>query len=352
MPRKLTIEYVKQFVSEKSNGNSIVLDDIYVNDSTPLKIECRCGRVFERKFAKIRSSTRPVLCKECNSQINRENYRDSIDYVIEYINSTGCKYLGGEYINSSSKLHLECQCGNEMYKSFAKFKKGQQRCDECYRKWLAESKRKYPLETAKKLLSKRGYSIIDESKYIDAQKPIRCKCKRGHEFDVKITLMIRGNSGCSKCAQLNSRGIKNPHYIDGRSSVVDCLRDTCNTWKKECKERYGNVCAVTGEKPHRLVVHHLKSFSRLVEKASKETGVPILKTISDYEDINDFYKLKDKVFEFNQSEEGIPLTKKVHLEFHKKYGKENNTKKQFNEFLQLYYNTNLREIRKKMVRKA
>ena len=352
MPQKLKIEYVKQFVSEKSNGKSKVLDEFYINSTTPLRIECRCGCVFERKFAKIRNSTRPVVCNKCNSQITSENYRNNIDYVIEYINSTGCVYIDGEYKNNNSRLHIRCLCGNDMYKTFGKFKSGQQRCFECYRKQFAESKIKFSLEEAKMLLSEREYTMVDETEYKNGYTPVKCRCKNNHEFEVKISYLIRNQSGCAKCAQIKSRGKTNPHYIDGRSSVVDCLRDVCNTWKKKCKERYGNACAVTGEKPQRLVVHHLNSFSQIVAKASEETKVPVLKTIADYDDINDFYRLKDKVFELNQKEEGIPLAKKVHLEFHKKYGRENNTEKQFDEFLQLYYHTNLKDVRAKMVRKA
>lgn len=352
MPKKLKIEYVKQYVSEISNGRCIVLSETYVNDTTELQLQCECGEVFQRKFSKIRSCNGMLCCRKCSLEKVSQKYRTDMQEVIEYINSTGCEYLDGEYKNNNSKLHIKCKCGNGMYKTFAKFKVGQQRCDKCYRKWLSESKIKFPIEEAKRLLAEREYTIVDEEQYKDGSTPIKCRCNKGHEFDVKIALMVAGHSGCSKCAQLNSRGFTNPHYIDGRSSVADCLRDTCNTWKKECKERYGNVCAVTGAESQRLTVHHLNSFSKLVEKASEETNVPVLKTISDYEDIDDFYRLKDKVFELNQKEEGIPLIRKVHSEFHKHYGSSDNTEKQFNEFLQLYYNTDLKEIKKKLMRKA
>ena len=343
MPRKLNIEHVSEFVLQKSNGLSQVLSTEYINDREPLKIKCKCGNVFQRPFSKIRGKGRTAFCKDCLNDIRSEKYRLNFNEVIQYINSNDCEFISGDYENENSKLTIKCKCGNVFQKSFGKFKSGQNRCPMCGTESLRQSKFKYSVEDVKKSLSEKGYTIIDESEYVDCVKPIRCNCKRGHQVNIKYLFFLKNQSGCRKCANIENSGENHWNYGNGESLVVEALRHSINFWKKEIKELYGNKCPITHETTY-LTVHHLISFDVLLKQASEEINIPIHQKIGDYEDYNDFILLKDKVIEKHSLDMGIPIRKKVHLQFHSKYGKGNNTPEQFNKFLKDFYNISLDEV--------
>lgn len=345
MPKKLTIEYVKEFVHEKTNGDCEVISESYINSSTPLQIKCRCGKVFERNFNKLKE--RDIMCVDCSKKFSSERQRRNIDEIIQSINSKGCKYISGEYENNRSVLTIQCRCGNIFKKSYAKFSTGQDRCPECGKKGLIMSRTKYDINFVKSEISKKGYTIVDEKEYKNSVTPFKCICKRGHLVDIKFLFFLRNESGCSKCAIIDSRNKASWHYKGGKCSVSDSLRDVANCWKKKIKKSYGNVCAITGEKAERLAVHHLYSYNKLVEEASKNTGIPVLEKLSDYDDQNDFYSLKDELRRINDEQDGIPMLKRIHNQFHSEYGKQNNTPEQFNQFLIDHYNTDLQAIRDK-----
>ena len=77
-------------------------------------------------------------------------------------------------------------------------------------------------------------------------------------------------------------------------------------WHKSCFVRDNFTCQKTGQIGGRLVVHHINNFS-------------------------DFPELRMAL------ENGITLSEKAHIEFHKKYGRKNNTREQIEEFLQIKY---------------
>ena len=348
MPKKLTIEYVKGFVKNKTEGKCEVLSEKYVNNSTPLRIRCGCGKTFERNFNKLRE--REIMCIDCSRERNSRKFRNNLDDVIQNINSSGCKYISGKYKNNQSVLTIQCRCGNIFQKSYAKFCTGQDRCPKCGNKSLKIKKTKYDIDFVKKELAKKGYSILDEKEYKDNMTPFRCICKRGHFVNIKFLYFLRKESGCAKCAAIDNRNKRNWNYKDGRCNVADLLRDVSNPWKKEIKKSYGNVCAITGKNAERLSVHHLYSFNKLVKEASVETGVPVLEKLSDYDNQDDFYILKDELKRINDSQEGIPMLRKIHNQFHSEYGKQDNTPEQFDQFLKDHYNTNLQNIREKKIK--
>ena len=64
MAKKLTFEVVKKYIEDL---NCILLSEKYINSTTPLKIQCECGEVFERKFKIIQKS--PICkCKKCTQK--------------------------------------------------------------------------------------------------------------------------------------------------------------------------------------------------------------------------------------------------------------------------------------------
>lgn len=115
---------------------------------------------------------------------------------------------------------------------------------------------------------------------------------------------------CSnKCRGTGMIGIKSGsfhwNWKGGISTKQDKDRHNIEMvlWRKSCLERDNYTCQKTKIRGGNLQVHHINNFSQ-------------------------FPELRTSI------ENGITLSEKSHKEFHKKYGKQNNTKEQLEEFLQ------------------
>lgn len=344
MPQRLTIQYVKNFVDSKTNGLCKVLDDFYVNTATPLHIRCKCGNEFKRDFHHIQRGQ--LYCTDCVNNAMSERNRKPFESVLKEIEEKGCRYIAGDYINQSSVLTLKCRCGNIFKKSAVKFLNGQDRCQECGRKKLADNKKKYTIEDVKREIAKKGYKVVNELDYVDTVHKIRCICSKGHEFDLYFGRYLCGKSGCKKCANALLSGEKSQHYKGGVSDVFDSLRKSVKLWKKEIKDRYNGKCAITGEKPKRLDIHHIDNFLDILEQCEKETGIEVKKHLSDYNDYSEYEILKNSVIDKHKSCLGIAISHSIHRKFHTQYSGQRTTKKQFEDFLIDNYGVKLEEILK------
>lgn len=345
MPKRLTIEYVKEFVRDKTNGECEVLSTEYVNSDTPLQVKCGCGEKFNRTFHKMRD--REIMCVSCSKKRMSEKFRADVNDIISKINASGCEYVSGEYVNGTSLLTIRCRCGNLFKKSYAKFASGQDRCPKCGNESLRQAKTKYSVEDVKEKLSEKGFTMIDDKEYVDCVKPFRCICERGHEVEIKFMYFLKGHSGCKRCANIKQGGSNHWMYKNGVSDVEEALRKSIYSWKKDVRELYGGKCAVTGFKSN-VIVHHLVDFYTLLEEASKELNIPVYTHIGDYEKYEDFISLKSRILEKHTADIGIPVTRKVHVRFHNEHEGERTTPEMFDEFLKKNYNTSLEAIQRKM----
>jgi len=100
------------------------------------------------------------------------------------------------------------------------------------------------------------------------------------------------------------KGDKHWNWQDGKTSENLIIRHSfeMKLWRKACMERDDFTDQKTGQRGGELVVHHINNFS----------SFPELRT---------------------SIENGITLSKESHIEFHKIYGKRNNTRIQLKEFL-------------------
>ena len=99
---------------------------------------------------------------------------------------------------------------------------------------------------------------------------------------------------------------KNPNWKGGVTPINNRIRDSAEAkiWKRKCMERDKFTCQKYKVKGCKLEVHHISNFS----------SHPRLR-----------FSVKN----------GVTLSKEAHKEFHKRYGKKNNSKEQLIEFLKL-----------------
>ena len=124
--RSCTYEEVKKYIESK---NCKLISTEYINNKTPLLIQCSCGNIFEERFDTFKSSNRSK-CNECNGLINWTY--EKVKAYIEGENGNGCKLLSTEYINNATKLNIMCSCGKTFETSLNQFKEqNKKQCKEC-----------------------------------------------------------------------------------------------------------------------------------------------------------------------------------------------------------------------------
>lgn len=101
-------------------------------------------------------------------------------------------------------------------------------------------------------------------------------------------------------------GDKNVNWKGGITSIreKERKRTEIKFWRNSCFERDNFTCQKTGVRTGGLVVHHINNFS-------------------------EYFELQDSI------DNGITLSKSIHVKFHNKYGYTKNTKEQLNEFLNI-----------------
>ena len=216
MPRRYTYEEIKSFIDSNSGGKCKLLSTEYINDKTPLLLQCECGNTFTRTFKKLRLNR--FTCIECTRKKAHDLFAFTYEQVKQKVKEKGCTLISENYYNGKQKLLIRCKCGTIFKRSFLKFNSGQINCQKCANKKTAQAKIKYTQAYVEKKIAEKGYTLI--GKYVDAQTPVKCKCSRGHIFDLKFSSYLNKRNGCKQCANINSRGANHYNYKGGESELI------------------------------------------------------------------------------------------------------------------------------------
>jgi 5-methylcytosine-specific restriction endonuclease McrA len=139
----------------------------------------------------------------------------------------------------------------------------------------------------------------------------RCKCDCGNETVVATTNLRKGLTRSCRClsAELSAARNTGPNHWNWKGGVVpwnqrDRTKPQYAAWREAVLLRDGRACQVCGDASGVLAVHHLESYA---------TNLDLRLSVDN----------------------GITLCKDCHWDFHAKYGKRDNTKQQFVEYLDL-----------------
>jgi len=154
-------------------------------------------------------------------------------------------------------------------------------------------------------LKKMGVKLRSTSEALKGRKSTFAGKHHTEETKRKISEAKKGKPlpKVSEAAKKRT-GAKNPAWKGGVSFIGQNFRTSVEyqLWRKACLERDNFTCQVCGKHGGKLEVHHLYSF----------TEFPELRLAID---------------------NGITLCKECHKKFHDMYGRHNNTKEQFEDFL-------------------
>jgi hypothetical protein len=290
-----------------------------------------------------------LICTTVN--LNRNTYpspfTSSNPYVINNINNylklSGrnkvVKLLSANYANVNSKLKFICLIdGYEFEATWRSFYYQNNGCPKC------GTTLKFTLESIKNDIKNINSHIkIISNEYINSETDLECYCTK-HEsiFYSKWRELKRGHIGCKKCQHekfsentyfrgLHLCGEKSPSWKGGISPLSSHLRDKIKQWKQASLKKYDYKCDITGSNKN-LIIHHLHNFSDILRETMEILELPIYQEVNKYTD-EELKLIEDTCLELHYKYGlGVCLCEEIHNEFHKIYGKYNNTKEQYEEF--------------------
>ena len=117
------------------------------------------------------------------------------EYVKEYIENERYKLLSKEYKNANTDILVECPKGHIFKTRFGRFKNGA-RCQKCHlmNNNLSTT---HTCEYIEKQLSLKGYKLLS-TEYVNAHSRILIECPEGHKFETKYNSFQQG-CRCPHC---------------------------------------------------------------------------------------------------------------------------------------------------------
>lgn len=218
MPRKKTLEEVKQFFKDKGCK---LLEESYKNSNTKMKYKCSCGNISQISLDKFRDGQR---CKKCIPFRKKDPQKYEFEFVKSFFEKKGCRLISTEYRNVFSKLEYICSCGETYRTPFHDFKRGQ-RCRQCGNEKISGENH-----------GNWNSNLTDEERIVN---------RDYEEYKEWRSLIFKKDSyTCKVC------GTKNPpfnaHHLDGYNWCVDKRLDPnngvtlCTTCHTTFHKKYGS----------------------------------------------------------------------------------------------------------------
>lgn len=301
--KRLTIEEVRKVGFEHGY---ILLDDEYINYISPLNWTDSYGYKYYASFGSMLHGLRAVSKQNPYSIENIEKY-------IEINNRTDTllseKYTSNGSKDKNDKLCFKCKNGHIFYQTWNDYQsfKGCARCVRSY-----DDKDSF-LEVLSDMYGDE-YVLLEE--YKGSQVKVKFKHNKcGNIFCTKPNSLTQGH-GCPNNECCHARGEK--HYRwnpllteeDRKRNASRLTMPKYKDWRNNVFKRDGYKCVICGYKKikNKIIPHHLNSWDKYI----------------------------DERFDVNN---GVTLCENHHIDFHKAYGYGNNTKEQFDEYLNNQDNT-------------
>ena len=221
-----------------------------------------------------------------------------------------------EYKNNHTKIKCKCIIHDLEFLTTPKLLlSGHKSCPMCI---SFEKSQRLTLSNEQFLKKMKEFGIsdvkpIDEYKGMNKKMLFRCSC--GKTWETTPHRVLIGNH-CPMCFSNSMKGENNYFYNknltnkDRADARYRFRKPEYKSFVQECLKNDNYTCQISGKKScGDVVVHHISGFNW---------------------DIQNRYN----------SDNGIVLNKEIHNEFHKLYGKGNNTKEQFKDFIDMLFENN------------
>lgn len=117
------LDNIKKFLID-NNAQLELLSDEYINNMSPLKLKCRCGKIFYRPLAYVKDKKR-FLCKKCGYKDSVDSQRLNFDIVKQVYKEHKLNILPNQIYKSNIKpLNCITQDGYKVHISYGNLVKG------------------------------------------------------------------------------------------------------------------------------------------------------------------------------------------------------------------------------------
>lgn len=135
------------------------------------------------------------------------------EYIKDFIENKGWILISEEYINSKTKLDVQCIKGHQYPVTFHNFQQGN-KCPICSKERRAE-KQKYIYEYVKNFIENKG-TILHSKEYIGCMSKLDVECIKGHHrYSVTFSNFKNNKSRCPICynERRNENSKHNYEYV-------------------------------------------------------------------------------------------------------------------------------------------
>ena len=192
MSKKHTLE--KCMAIAKSKGG-VCLSKEYKNCETKIRWKCKFGHQWYATYNSICKS----WCPCCAG-----NAKHILSDAIALANARNGKCLSDKYINNSTKMKWECECGFIWENNYSHISRGQW-CPKCAREKLNlyNKESRNTIGDARKLANiNNGYCLSKE--YVRAKCKLKWACAKNHIWEASYD-NVRGGSWCPECSKGKSQ---------------------------------------------------------------------------------------------------------------------------------------------------
>lgn len=266
-------------------------------------------------------------CRICNANKGIGLAEWDCNRIKDFVEQRNFKIISIDGNGIYSNITVECDKGHTSTKQFNSFKKTPY-CAICN-----NSRGALSYNEVKGFIESIGYKLLSDE-YISYTRHLDIVCDKGHEYSTSFA-SIKGGSKCPICDAERFRGKSNPLWKGGISNIKGYLRGYTKEWRKRSIDECNGKCILTGKSFD--VVHHLTSFNIIIEELFDTSKLTIEQNISNYSRkeldsiVVQFKALHDEKYPL-----GVCLDSELHEIFHQKYGRGDNTPKQFDEFVKRY----------------
>lgn len=325
------VEIVNEKIYKK-HGDKIIMSN-YISSKDKADFLCNICKYTWKAIPSIVYSR--TGCPNCAGTL-----RYTYDEVLDIVKQKNCILLSKNYLNCHTKLKIKFPCGHIQHTVLPNFI-NRTNCGKCDRKNnISKKSEKIAKEKIENLLDKLKYNLISINGNPTSKVTITYICDKGHKITQPYAT-LRDSKLCKKCGILNMadshRGSKYYNW-KGRAKIHDLIRNTyLKEWKKESMRLCNYKCIISGE--NFSDIHHLYPLNKIIDEAFDELKIKKKENVEGFSN-RKLDKIIKKIMEIHAKYPlGVCLTRKLHVLFHKKYGKTNFTIQDFEEF-KLSFNKN------------
>lgn len=320
-----TYEQIRDYINGENGCLLLTTEEEFEEEKTrqdksnsyiKLKIQCSCNNEFYKNFIDFKASKQ---CQICGANKKIKSRRLTLNQVINRFDEYGLQYISGEYLNFDSKIVVKCSnCENEMITTLRTAKNAYTNgnvlvCDTCKNNKLRDYF-KTDFDMIKKEYEDNNCILLSKQEdYKNAWSKLKFIAKCGHEHTSSFQVFKDSKHHmCPKCAIDMNSGENAYNWNGGYDNEKIKFRKTYEfkSFVKNVFKRDNYTCQCChiksqNQKSIILNAHHLDGYNWCEEKRV---------------DVDN----------------GITLCKECHDKFHNIYGRGNNTKEQFEEFMILF----------------